>query len=54
MHHPSINSTFTELLSVLKPCVDHLWPFLPDLQEGFAPPEDDDLEEQAHLGQDEY
>lgn len=23
-------------------------------QEGFAPPEDDDLDEQAHLDQDEY
>lgn len=42
--------------SLLKPYLHHLpgCPVLPDLQEGFAPPEDDDLEEQAHLGQDEY
>lgn len=43
-------------LFVLKPYLDHLpeCPFLNNLQEGFAPPEDEDLEEQAHLGQDEY
>lgn len=42
--------------SARKPCLHHSprRPFSSDLQEGFAPPEDDDLEEQAHLGQDEY
>lgn len=56
MHHPSIHTHIYRALSVLKPHSDHLpeCPFSPDLQEGFAPPEDDDLEEQAHLGQDEY
>lgn len=28
--------------------------FFPVFQEGFAPPEDEDLDEQAHLDQDEY
>lgn len=31
-----------------------MFSFFSASQEGFAPPEDDDLDEQAHLDQDEY
>lgn len=53
---PSRQHQLYGVLSLLKPYFHHLPDslLLPDLQEGFAPPEEDDLEEQAHLGQDEY
>lgn len=50
--HPTVNTNSSEFCLFSNP--NSIISLLPDLQEGFAPPEEDDLDEQAHLGQDEY